>query len=119
MPMLGRAVRGGVGVVACMAMAGCASIRTVNGVDLNSPSSDPCGRQPLTCILVGGVVVGGVALVLAGRSNRTSPGARAGSGGAPNPTLPTAGAPIVPTPTTTTTAPAPVIPTLTTGAPSF
>ena len=93
-----------IGIVAATAlsMGGCASVGTVNGVNLNSPPSDPCHGQVVTCILVGGVVVGGAALLLAGRSKRTSPNSTGGAGGSSGPT--TTG-PAVPPATPTTTNP--------------
>jgi len=107
---------GKIGIVAMVScsIGGCASVRTVNGVDLNSPPTDPCHGQVLTCVLVGGVVLGGAALLIAGRSKRTSPNSTGASAGGttaravtPNttstaPTVSTT-APTVSTTTTTST----------------
>jgi hypothetical protein len=94
--------RVGLVVLLSLSMAGCASVRTVNGVDVHDPSTDQCARQPFTCILLAGVLVGGTAALLAGRRGSRGGGASNGAG-ATTPTTPTT--PTLPTvaPTTTTT----------------
>src|SRR3954454_23447854 len=71
-------------VPACLALASCNSVRTVNGVDVTSTSTDPCSRHPLPCILVGGVILGGGAIFLASQHH----GRRSPSTGSTGPTAP-------------------------------
>jgi cytoskeletal protein RodZ len=107
-----------VGLV-CLGMGACSSISTVNGVDVqNSNPSDPCSLQPIACILVAGVVVGGGAIFLASRHHGKSTSSTSSSGSTSRTTAGTGSTATTSTTSTTSTTPTTTTPTTTTSTTS-